>query len=140
MAKKTKKETNIICVGKRKKAVARAVIKKGTGKIRINKKPLDFFDNYKKLRINEAILLAENAAKEVDISVTVTGGGAWGQVDAARTAIANAILQYSKNPELRKTYVAYDRSLLISDPRRTEQHKPSRSSKGPRRGKQQSKR
>ena len=95
---------------------------------------------YKRMRIKEALLLADKLADNVDIDVNVSGGGLWGQADAARTAIANALVDFSKDNNLKKIYLDYDRSLLISDARRTEPHKPSRSSAGPRRSKQQSKR
>lgn len=133
-----KKKSNISS-GKRKKSVARATIKSGTGKIRINSILLDLIQpRYKQMRIKEALMLAGDAASQVDINVRVNGGGVWGQADAVRTAIANALAR--KNKALREIYLAYDRSLLISDARRTEPHKPSRSKDGPRASKQQSKR
>lgn len=136
----TTKKKEIICIGTRKKAVARAYIRQGTGKIFINNKPLQFIDKYRRMRIEEALMLAGDAAKQVDIKVTVKGGGVWGQTDAVRTAIGNAILDFTKDNNIKQAYLAYDRSILVSDPRRTEPHKPSRSSAGPRRSKQQSKR
>lgn len=84
--------------------------------------------------------VAPQAAKGVNIDVTVKGGGIWGQADACRTAIANALVKFENSKELKQLFRDYDRSLLISDSRRTEPHKPSRSSAGPRRKKQQSKR
>jgi small subunit ribosomal protein S9 len=140
MEKMTTKKKEIISIGKRKKAIARAYIKKGTGKIIINDRPLQLFNKYTRMRIEEALMLAGNVAKEVDITVNVKGGGIWGQTDAVRTAIANAILDFSHDNNIKQAYLAYDRSILVSDPRRTEPHKPSRSSAGPRRSKQQSKR
>src|SRR3989338_2565806 len=134
-----RKEKSVITSGKRKKAVASALITAGTGKIRINSVPLELVQpDYAKLRVKEALMLAGDSAKTIDIDVSVNGGGVWGQADAARTAIANALVQKDEN--LRNVYLAYDRSLLISDPRRTEPHKPSRSKDGPRASKQQSKR
>ena len=136
-----KKAKTIIAVGKRKKSIARATITEGSGIIRINRVPIELIGpRYKQMRIKEALLLAGDAAKGVNINVRVSGGGVWGQADAARTSIANAIVQWTKDSSLRQLYHDYDRSLLISDARRTEPHKPSRSSAGPRRGKQQSKR
>jgi small subunit ribosomal protein S9 len=128
-------------IGKRKKAIARATIRKGSGKIRVNSVLLDLLEpRYNKMRIKEALILAGDLADKVDIDVKVSGGGVWGQADAVRTAIANALTAFSKDDNLKKIYLEYDRSLLISDARRTEPHKPSRSSAGPRRSKQQSKR
>ncbi len=132
---------SIIITGKRKKAVARAVLREGTGKIRINSAPLSLMEpRYKRMRIEEPLLLAGDAAGKVDIDVTVHGGGVWGQADAIRTAIATALVEHAKDNDLRSLYHEYDRFLLKSDSRRTEPHKPSRSRAGPRRTKQQSKR
>lgn len=136
-----RKKAAIQAVGKRKKAIARATIREGTGKIRINAVPLDMIEpRYRRMRIKESLMLAGNLADKVDIDVKVSGGGVWGQADASRTAIANAMVKWSKSDELKKTYINYDRSIIISDARMTEPHKPSRSSAGPRRSKQQSKR
>lgn len=136
-----RKKKILIAVGTRKRAIARAVIREGTGKIRINSRPLELIEpRYKNMRVREPLVLAGDIANKVDINVTVTGGGIWGQADAVRTAIANALVEWSRDESLKQTYIEYDRSILISDPRRTEPHKPSRSSAGPRRTKQQSKR
>jgi small subunit ribosomal protein S9 len=135
------KKKVIQTVGKRKKAIARATIREGKGIVRINSKLIDLIEpKYIRMRVSEPLLLAGDLAKKVDINVKVCGGGMWGQADAARTAIANALLDFSKDDDLKKKFLEYDRSLLVSDARRTEPHKPSRSSAGPRRKKQQSKR
>ena len=136
-----KKRKTMIVIGKRKKAVARAVVNEGTGKIKINSTPIDVVrPRYVQMRLKEPVTLAGDLAKRVDMNIRVTGGGVWGQADAARTAIANALVQWTKDNKLKEAYIDYDRSLLVSDPRRTEPHKPSRSTAGPRRTKQQSKR
>ena len=136
-----KKKKVIMTVGKRKKAKARAFISEGVGRILINSKSIDTIQpRYVQMRLNEPVVIAGNIAKKVNIEVKVEGGGVWGQTDAARTAIANALVKWSKDNKLKEAYIDYDRSLLVSDPRRTEPHKPSRSTAGPRRGKQQSKR
>jgi small subunit ribosomal protein S9 len=141
MKERKKKARIVIAIGKRKKAVARAIAREGKGRIRINGMPLRLVEpRYRHMRINEAVVIAGELASGVDIDVTVNGGGTWGQADAVRTAIANAIVKWTKNEKLRNMYVDYDRTLLIPDARRTEPHKPSRSTAGPRRTKQQSKR
>lgn len=138
---KKKKARILQFIGKRKKAVARATIREGSGIVRINSRPLGAITHrYRLMRIKEAVMIAGEAAKGVDIDVNVSGGGVWGQADAARTAIANALAGFSKDSRLKQAYADYDRSLLISDARRTEPHKPSRSKDGPRASKQQSKR
>lgn len=111
--------------GKRKSAVARATIKKGAGRIRINKHPLEIHEpELARLKIGEPLLIAEDRAKALDIEVNVQGGGVMGQADAARTAIARAILAYTEDDELREIYLGYDRTLLVSDPRRKLPKKP----------------
>ena len=134
-----KKQKIINAVGKRKRAVAIATLRKGCGKIKINSKPLNLIEpRYVRMRIEEGIVLAGDTIKDVDIDVNVKGGGIFGQADAARIAICNALVKF--DGKLKDIFMNYDRSLLVSDPRRTEPHKPSRSSAGPRRKKQQSKR
>ena len=140
MAKKKKKtKAEIITIGKRKRAIARAVIKKGKGLLRINGKPLETWNETSRMRIQEALVLAGDLPQKVDIYVTVKGGGIMGQTDAVRQAIATALNEFSDG-KLREKYLSYDRTLLVADSRRTEPHKPSRSKAGPRRHKQRSKR
>lgn len=105
--------------GKRKTAIARAVVRKGTGKVTINKTPLEIYSpELAKLKIEEPIGLAGPKAKEVDISINVSGGGVMGQAAAIRTAIARGLVDYFKDEELEAMYRAYDRSLVINDDRR----------------------
>jgi len=126
-------------VGKRKKAIARSIAKPGNGIIKINSRPIEEFGTkYINMWIKEPLLLAGKIANKIDINVNVKGGGMWGQASAVRTAIGQALVKFDE--KLRDKFVNYDRTLLISDSRRTEPHKPSRSSAGPRRTKQQSKR
>ncbi len=109
----------IVTSGKRKTAIARAVIRPGSGRVRINKVPLEIHQpEMARMKIMEPLLMARDIAKRVDIDVTVNGGGFMGQAEAARTAIARALLEYSGNEELRKVYLDYDRTLLVNDVRR----------------------
>lgn len=79
----------------------------------------------------EAVLVAgEDSFKEVDIRVRVKGGGHTSQVYAIRQAIAKALVAYYakyidaySSLELKKKLIAYDRTLLIADPRRMEPKK-----------------
>ncbi|MAH42925.1 30S ribosomal protein S9 [archaeon] len=136
------KKKNVISTGKRKTSIARAVIKQGKGDTFVNGRPVsDVWSRYKVMRLNEPFMIS-GSPKDIDIFVNVKGGGNWGQVDASRTAIGNALVKHygTKNKTLKSKLLNYDRSIMISDSRRTEAHKPSRSSAGPRRTKQQSKR
>jgi small subunit ribosomal protein S9 len=119
-------------IGRRKTAKARATLKQGDGNVRINKKPLSRYDEMQQLRVKEPLRLASNIADDVDIQVNVNGGGKMGQAEAARMAIARALVDYSDDDELRQRMLDYDRYLLVEDFRRTETRKPSQSSKGAR--------
>jgi small subunit ribosomal protein S9 len=128
-------------VGKRKKAVARAKIEAGKGKIEINSIPLEIWGNETlRLWIKEPLILAGELGKKIDITVNVKGGGLAGQAEAVRQAIARGLVEFFRSKELREKFLAYDRNLLVYDFRRTEPHKPSRSRAGSRRHKQRSKR
>ena len=56
--------------------------------------------------------------------INVIGGGEKSQIDAARLALAKAIVEFSKSKELAKEYLNYDRNLLVADIRRKEGNKP----------------
>ncbi|MFN3527562.1 MAG: 30S ribosomal protein S9 [Candidatus Altarchaeaceae archaeon] len=127
---------------KRKRAIARAHIREGNGKIRVNSFLLENYFTNEILReyVKEPLLLAEEFLNlnKINIYVNVKGGGISGQADAVRTAIAKAFYAYTNNDLLKKKFIDYDRVLLVDDVRRTEPHKPSQSSKGPRHKKQKS--
>ena len=73
--------------GKKKTAVARATVKEGKGRIRINSVPLEIYGTeLSRLKISEPLLLLPGITDEIDISVEVQGGGYMGQADAIRTA------------------------------------------------------
>jgi len=111
--------------GKRKTAVARAAVVKGSGKVRVNKVPLEIIEpELARLKMVEPLHIAGKRAEKLDISVSVSGGGVYGQADAVRTAIARAILEYTEDAELKEQYTAYDRTLLVNDTRVKESKKP----------------
>ena len=115
-------DSNVVTTSsKRKTAVARAVIKKGIGKVRINKKPLEIYTpELARLKILEPLELAGPKAKKVDVSINVKGGGVMGQADASRTAIARGLIKFFDDKSLKELYLKHDRSLLVNDPRRKE--------------------
>lgn len=140
--KKIQKPKIIVTTGKRRVAVARAKVVAGTGKIFVNSIPLEIWGSEPmRLWIKEPIILAGDAAKNVDIKVNSRSGGVVGQAEAIRMAIARGILQFSKDKTLKQKYMNYDRNLLVYDPRRNEPHHAGGASKrGSRRHKQRSKR
>jgi small subunit ribosomal protein S9 len=121
---KKKDKAGIVTRGKRKEAVARASISKGNGTVRINSVALEAITNrYAKELIREPLLIAKDIAPQVNISVRVYGGGAMGQAQAARLAIARALVKYSNSEELKSKMLEYDRFLLAEDSRRVEPKK-----------------
>ncbi len=110
--------------GKNKTAIARATITKGTGKTRINKKPVEIYEpEFVRLKISEALMLAGDAVSSIDIDVNVRGGGIVGQANAVRTAIARGIVEWTNDTQIRDTFTAYDRNLLVNDSRQKETKK-----------------
>ncbi|MBS7287614.1 MAG: 30S ribosomal protein S9 [Candidatus Freyarchaeota archaeon] len=125
MSKTRKTQVKIVVAsGKRKTAIARAVVRPGKGRVRINKIPLPLIKpDVARLKISEPLVLAREVAEQVDIDVDVRGGGFMGQAEAARTAIARGLLEYSGNPQLREQMMEYDAKIFVSDPRRKEPKK-----------------
>jgi len=109
----------VVTSGKRKTAVARAVAREGAGRIRINKIPIEIFPQELPRKVMmEPVLMAKELVNKIDIDVKVSGGGIMGQAEAARTAIARAIVEFTGDEELRKLFLQYDRTLLVNDVRR----------------------
>jgi len=114
-----KAEKVVVASGKRKSAVARASIREGKGLVRINSVPVEIFKpDLARVVIMEPLTLAGDKSSKVNIDVNVMGGGVMGQANASRTAIAKGLVQFLKDEELERMYAKYDRSLLVSDPRR----------------------
>jgi len=118
--------------GKKKTATAVAHAREGRGLIRINGSPINLVQpEILRYKIYEPILVVgEERFATIDIRVRVKGGGHTSQVYAIRQAIARALIAYyAKNYDalsaitLKKQLVAYDRTLLIADPRRMEPKK-----------------
>ena len=110
--------------GKRKTAIARATIKSGKGRVRINKIPVEIITpEVARSKIMEPLLLSDEIWKSLDISVNVRGGGFMGQAVATRMAIARAIIKWTKGSSLKEKFLRYDRSMLSGDSRRKESKK-----------------
>jgi small subunit ribosomal protein S9 len=116
----------IVVSGKRKTAVARAVLTEGDGKITINKKDYKNLQRLDKLKIEEPLRIAENILGKLkfDVAISVRGGGEKGQIEASRVALARAIVDFVKKKELTEAFLEYDRNMLIADVRRKEACKP----------------
>lgn len=111
--------------GKRKTAVAKAIVKPGMGRIRINNVPLEIYEpEVARLKILEPLIeTGEEVWRGLDINVKVRGGGFMGQAEAARMAIARALVKWTKSAHLKSTFLKLDRTLIAGDPRRKEPKK-----------------
>ncbi|SYZ73156.1 30S ribosomal subunit protein S9 [Candidatus Zixiibacteriota bacterium] len=113
-------ETTFAATGRRKEAVAHAVIKVGGGKFVINDKtPQEYLKRGVLVDIiNQPIQETETAGK-LDIICNVNGGGLAGQAGAIRLAIARAIAKLDPDlrPQLRR------KGYLTRDPRAVERKK-----------------
>jgi len=100
------------------------VLRPGSGKIRINKIPLEIYQpELARQKILEPLLLAGNLWKQLDIDVKVRGGGFMGQAEAVRMSIARGLTRWFKSSRLKKIFLSYDRSMLVGDERRKEMKK-----------------
>ena len=86
--------------GRRKSAVARVFMKRGSGNIVVNGKPVDQFFSREtgRMIVRQPLVLTGNQDK-FDIMVNVTGGGESGQAGAVRHGITRALVDY--NAELK---------------------------------------
>jgi|TARA_B100002003_G_scaffold244652_2_gene271099 small subunit ribosomal protein S9 len=114
--------------GRRKRAIARATLKKGKGIVKINNVPLDLYTpKLSRLKVREPLILAADVAQGVDIVIRVFGGGQVSQAEAARLAMSRALVKHSK--KLETVFLKYDRQFLVADPRYKEASKPNRHGK-----------
>ena len=110
-------------LGRRKAAVARVILKEGTGVITINKRSLEtYFPSSILQYIVKQPLMVLDVLANYDIHVNPAGGGYKGQAEALRLGIARALVKV--NPEdkalLRK------HGFVTRDPRAVERKKPGR--------------
>ena len=128
MAARSKKKISVESSGKRKTAIARASVKKGKGRVRVNGSPIEIMQpDMARMKAMEPLAIADamDRLAKADINISVEGGGTMGQVDAIRTAIARGLVFWNdgaagEDEELRDEYLRFDRSLLVNDPRRKE--------------------
>ena len=115
----------MVISGKRKTAIARATVRLGKGRVRINNVPIEVYEpKFARDKILEPLLLTEDKVwNQLDINLTVAGGGYMGQAEAARMALAKGLLKWTKSTRLRTTLIDYDRTMIAGDPRRSEPKK-----------------
>ena len=115
----------MVLSGKRKTAIARATVRLGKGRVRINNVPIEVYEpKIARDKILEPLLLTDDKVwNQLDINVSVAGGGYMGQAEAARMAVAKSLLKWTKSTRLRTTLIDYDRTMIAGDPRRSEPKK-----------------
>jgi small subunit ribosomal protein S9 len=117
-------ETYFHSVGRRKTAVAQVRLTPGgSGKVTVNDRPMAEVFTTETMQINVVRPLIECGKREaVDIEIKTCGGGMVGQADAARLAIARALLKMDEalKPALKGP------GLLTRDPRKKERKKPGK--------------
>jgi small subunit ribosomal protein S9 len=111
----------INALGRRKTAVARVYLKKGTGKVTVNKKDYtDFFPiDVLQSKVMQPFQLT-NTAGQYDVTVNVNGGGFNGQAEAIRLGISRALVEI--DAEFKPMLKA--EGLMTRDPRMVERKKP----------------
>ncbi len=115
----------LVLSGKRKTAIARATVRPGNGRVRVNNVPVEIVEpRLARDKMMEPLLLIEDEVwKQLDINVKVSGGGFIGQAEAVRVAIANCLLKWTKSTRLQTALRDYDRTMIAGDPRRKEPKK-----------------
>jgi small subunit ribosomal protein S9 len=115
----------IVVSGKRKTAISRAVIRQGIGRVHVNRVPVEIYEpEIARVKIMEPLVQSgDDVWKQLDIDVKVLGGGYMGQAEAARMAITNGILKWTKSAHLRTVFAEYDRTMIAGDKRKKETKK-----------------
>ncbi len=113
----------INALGRRKSAVARVYLSEGTGKITINKRDIaEYFPSPLLQYVVRQPLEALEVLEKYDIKLNIMGGGFTGQSQAARLAIARALVKI--NGEDKK--LLRSKGFITRDSREVERKKPGR--------------
>jgi small subunit ribosomal protein S9 len=110
----------VLSTGRRKTSIAKVWIMPGSGKIVVNKRPIDDYFGLETLKAEVKRPLEKiNALDKFNIIVSVKGGGSTGQAGAIRHGIARALLKIDGEfrPVLKKE------GYLTRDPRKKERKK-----------------
>ena len=106
--------------GRRKTSSARVFMRRGTGRIIVNRRPLDeYFGRETARMVVRQPLQEAQRTEDFDFTVSVRGGGGTGQAGAIRLGIARALCEYDEThrPTLRRA------GLLTRDARKVERKK-----------------
>ncbi|MEM6764186.1 MAG: 30S ribosomal protein S9 [Bacteroidota bacterium] len=113
--------SQIVAVGRRKRAIARVYLKPGSGEFKINKREFtEYFPfDLLQMKVLEPFTVADLSKGEYDINVHVYGGGVTGQAEAVRLGITRALIETNEEfkPVLKKA------GLVTRDARKVERKK-----------------
>ncbi len=91
-------EQTYYSTGRRKTSSARVYLRRGNGRITVNRRPLDdFFGRETSRMVVHQPLEATDMMDAFDITVTVHGGGPSGQAGAIRHGITRALVEYDES-------------------------------------------
>jgi small subunit ribosomal protein S9 len=112
--------TEFVAIGRRKTSTARVYMRPGSGRVIINRRPLE---EYFKMETRRHVLLSPFEVTETsgmyDLVVNVKGGGLTGQSEAIRLGASRALVQADE--ERRKAL--REAGFLTRDPRMVERKK-----------------
>ncbi len=116
-----KAEIESLATGRRKTAIARVRLSKGSGKITVNGRAFeDYFPTTDIRLVVEAPFKAIEGAGQFDVVALCEGGGPAGQAGALRHGISRALLQIDENYRA----ILKKAGFLTRDPRMKERKKP----------------
>ena len=146
----SEKKKTVLETGKRKTAIAKAIVRPGKGRLWVNDYTIESLTpEFARMKIMEPLIVAGDRAKSVDVKVSVDGGGVMGQAEATRIAVARGLVG-TRGPgvavhlrhravldragagdhpaagggcRLRKSFQAFDRVMLAGDQRMSEPKK-----------------
>jgi small subunit ribosomal protein S9 len=116
-------ESQIQTVGRRKRSVARVLLRPGKGEWEVNGRPMpDYFPRpTHQIRLVEPLKVT-GLEGSFDIRVRVRGGGLTGQSDAVRLGLARALVEHDEEHRA----ALRGRGMLTRDARKVERKKPGR--------------
>ena len=116
-------KNQIQTVGRRKRSVARVLLRPGTGQWSVNGRPMaDYFPRpTHQIRVEEPLKVTGHEGN-FDVTIRVHGGGLTGQSDAVRMGLSRALVEHDE--ELRGAL--REKGMLTRDPRQVERKKPGR--------------
>ncbi len=119
-------QKSIMVAGKRKTAVAKVRIVPGTGNVFFNRLPYTELGLFHRLALAEPLRIYATEMGELkhDLHIKTMGGGKESQIEAARVAIARSLIALTSSDTLKKSFLKYDRNMVVQDSRRKETRKP----------------